>query len=127
MDAMSRWLAGAAAVATISAVVAGATAAPPPPVRGSCSIKGTAGNDVITTTSRRESVCAGRGNDRIYLRGGNDVAWAQAGNDIVYARNGRPDMISGGNGRDVAFIDLCDTVSGVERLPSGRRRCLGRQ
>jgi Tol biopolymer transport system component len=104
---------------------------------------GTAGTCVHVGTSRRETfygsdqddlVSAGPGNDVLLGRGGNDVLAAGDGNDVVkagtgadlvvgdrgndllYARDRHSDFLVGGYGRDRAWIDRRDRVSGVERL-----------
>ena len=92
---------------------------PPPPAPGpapgpapapgtSCTITGTAGDDVIRGTAGRDVICAGSGqdlvdggggNDIIYGAGGNDRLRGGSGNDTIYGARGE-DRISGGSGSD---------------------------
>lgn len=97
-----------------------------------CTITGTKGNDVLNGTRKSERICGLGGNDTIRGRGGNDTLVGGAGNDTIvggngldlmvggsgndtfFASGGRTDRISGGPGRDRAFVDARDRVLGVE-------------
>jgi hypothetical protein len=107
---------------SVFAIASVATAAAPPPPPGGCDRVRKSGN-VIRDTSSPEVVCGTRRADRIYVSG-RDTVFAGRGNDTIYARNRRPDLIAGGVGRDIAFVDPCDTLTGVEQAAPGRRRCL---
>lgn len=64
-----------------------------------CTIKGTAGADVLRGTAGRDVICAGAGNDTIAGRGGNDLIYAGDGADVVSGGDGA-DTVIGGNGND---------------------------
>jgi hypothetical protein len=93
-------------------------AAPPPliqvpPARGSCTIRGTDGNDRLDGTRRRDVICGLEGHDVIRGLGGNDVLRGGDGKDRI--RGGRgADRISGGRGRDRLYGQ-----SGKDRLVGG--------
>ena len=73
--------------------------APPPPP---CTKHGTAGNDIIRSTSRNDVVCAGAGNDIVYGGGGNDTLRGGSGNDILRGQGGN-DRTFGGPGNDILY------------------------
>jgi hypothetical protein len=98
-----------------------------------CILLGTSGRNVIRGTALDDLVDAGRGNDLVYGRGGNDLLvggpgadalnggagsdelLGEAGNDRVHARDRTFDAITGGWGRDLAWVDRRrDRVEGVE-------------
>ena len=101
---------------------------------GRCMFFGTPGKDVVSGTEQEDLVIAGPGDDVLLGRGGNDLLLAQEGNDVVragagrdevvggrgddrlYTRDREKDAISGGPGRDRAWVDRRDRASGVERL-----------
>ena len=103
-----------------------------------CVISGTRGHDVIRGTGAGDLVDAGRGNDVVYGLSGNDLLAGGPGHDRVfggpgrdeldggdgndrfYARDRARDALSGGWGRDRAWIDGADYTQGVE--VSYRRR-----
>jgi V8-like Glu-specific endopeptidase len=92
---------------------------PTPPVP-KCTLAGTSAADVLRGTSGADVICGRGGNDLIYA-GGGDVILAGAGNDRIAARNGKPDVVSGGPGRDRGGFDAqIDTVTGVESTPGFR-------
>jgi Ca2+-binding RTX toxin-like protein len=70
-----------------------------------CTIEGTVNDDKLVGTSGRDVICT---------HGGSDTVLAGAGNDVIYARDGRPDLVDGGAGRDVAHVDRFDVVRKVE-------------
>jgi TolB protein len=70
-------------------------------------IRGTRGPDIL---------CGRGGSDRIDGLAGADTLRGEDGNDVIRARDGEPDKIFGGEGRDIAFVDLTDDVDGVEEV-----------
>jgi Ca2+-binding RTX toxin-like protein len=79
-----------------------------------CTILGTDGNDRIVGTSEPDVICARGGNDVIRGGGGDDsiiggkgidTIDGGVGNDQIKARDGKRDVINGGPGRDVAWLD----------------------
>jgi Ca2+-binding RTX toxin-like protein len=64
-----------------------------------CTIVGTAGNNVINGTAKNDVICGLGGNDTIKGLGGNDVIDGGTGNDTVYGGDGN-DSIYGGTGDD---------------------------
>ncbi|HMJ93720.1 MAG TPA: calcium-binding protein, partial [Allosphingosinicella sp.] len=71
-------------------------------------IFGYAGNDTLTTGSRRDTVDGGTGDDIIHSGGDSDLISGEAGNDQVFGEDGDDtmyggtgaDALSGGNGDD---------------------------
>jgi uncharacterized repeat protein (TIGR01451 family) len=101
---------------------------------GAPTITGTAGDDVITGTSRKDAIVTGLGNDTVFGGGGGDLictdggadrAFGQDGNDTVIAGGG-PDLANGGKGGDVlkgkAGRDRLKGKSGNDFLNGGRNR-----
>jgi hypothetical protein len=101
------------------------TAPPPlasrPPVRGSCSIRGTDEDDRLDGTRKKDVICGLGGDDLIRGLGGNDVIRGGTGDD----------RILGGRGRDRLYAskgnDRLRGQSGSDRLVggSGRDRVYG--
>jgi Tol biopolymer transport system component len=105
-----------------------------------CTQVGTAGNDAIYGTSRRDTICglpgadtiyggrgndfvdAGNGDDRIYPGKGRDTVIARGGDDVIWARDGERDWIDCGAQRDVAIVDAIDVVRHCEAVARPRRR-----
>jgi hypothetical protein len=73
----------------------------------SCSISGTAGDDVIVGTPEDNTICGWGGNDTIFTVGGSDVVSAGDGSDIVFGGAGS-DELHGGDGADVLYGGLGD-------------------
>jgi polar amino acid transport system substrate-binding protein len=108
--------------------------APAASVQGRCTIRGTAGNNVLTGTRRADVICGLGGNDTIRGQAGNDTLVGGAGNDTLvggagndlivggggrdalFAGGDRTDRLSGGAGRDSAVADRSDRILGVERV-----------
>jgi uncharacterized repeat protein (TIGR01451 family) len=101
---------------------------------GAPTISGTAGDDVITGTSRKDVIVTFAGNDVVFGGGGGDLictdggadrAFGQDGNDTVIAGAG-PDLANGGKGGDVlkgkAGRDVLKGKSGNDFLNGGRNR-----
>jgi uncharacterized repeat protein (TIGR01451 family) len=68
-------------------------------VRPSCAtptIAGTAGDDVITGTSRGDVIVTYTGNDLVYGGGGGDLICSGAGADRVFSQDGGDTVIGGG-------------------------------
>ena len=64
-----------------------------------CTVKGTAGDDVLKGTSGDDVICGFGGNDTIHGKGGDDVIHAGRGHDTVHGGSGH-DTIVGGKGND---------------------------
>ncbi|MDI1289083.1 MAG: calcium-binding protein [bacterium] len=67
--------------------------------RSTCTIVGTAGDDVLMGTSKVDVICGLDGDDVIRGLGGDDVVYAGRGNDRVFGGSG-DDRILGGPGDD---------------------------
>ena len=107
--------------------------------RSGCTIRGTAGNDVLRGTPQRDVICGLAGNDRITGKGGNDVLRGGDGNDRLSGGDGRDrvdgnrgnDVLRGGRGRDLirggGGNDLLRGQGGPDRLhgDGGRNRVFG--
>ncbi|MFL5798991.1 MAG: hypothetical protein ACJ77A_13805 [Actinomycetota bacterium] len=85
--------------------------APGPGTRGTepdwqplCTIRGTAGGDVLRGTGGRDLICPGAGADTVLGGGGNDVSFGGPGNDVVRGGSGR-DVLIGGRGHDHLYGD----------------------
>jgi hypothetical protein len=101
-----------------------------------CMLEGSAGRDVLYGSAAEDLVNAGPGADVVYGRGGDDVIFGGDGNDALFAGIGRDTLygdrgndrlyvrdkardrvISGGPGRDQAWVDgRLDHSFGIERL-----------
>ena len=93
-------------------------------------ITGTAGNDLIYGRGGNDKLAGGAGNDVLYGNIGNDVLTGGTGNDRLYggpgndqlhARDGQRDTVDCGPGRDIAWVDTHDRVSGCEHVNRTRR------
>jgi hemolysin type calcium-binding protein/WD40 repeat protein len=84
--------------------------------RQPCVRVGTPGNDVLRGTAGEDLLDGRGGNDVLRGGGGRDVLFGGAGNDRFFTRDGKADRLSGGPGRDRAWVDRRDVVSGVERV-----------
>lgn len=71
---------------------------------GSDLLTGGAGNDVIRAGNGNDKVFGNEGNDRIFVGRGRDKVLGGAGNDAITARGRRKVYVSGGRGRNVAFV-----------------------
>ena len=105
----------------------------PPPLGSPCTMRGSAGPDVISGTAGRDVICGRGGNDVINGRGGHDLILGgtgadrvtggsgrdhlrgDRGNDTFLARDGVRDRLYGGTGVDRARRDAIDLRSSVER------------
>lgn len=105
-----------------------------------CTIEGTAGDDMLFGTSGPDVICGLQGNDKIFASGGNDTICGGLGNDEMHGEFGTDlilaepgfDSFDGGNGIDIikftsaATADLSnfyandgegnEPVSGIENL-----------
>ena len=79
-----------------------------------CTITGTAGDDVLLGTPTDDVICALGGDDVVRGREGNDRVNAGAGNDVVYGNAGN-DVVAGWYGADVLYGGL-----GNDRLRGNR-------
>jgi len=104
---MLKKIAGVFFVAVLSigfvptAAKAEARTSPPAPTEAqlSCTIRGSARNDVLRGTAGNDVICGFAGADTIFGNGGHDVIYAGDGNDIIDGGLGN-DSIHGGNGND---------------------------
>jgi len=105
-----------------------------PDWRSSCTLYGTAFDNLLSGGSDDDVICGLRGNDRIRAGAGDDVVYGgdgadvlvgglgvvwlfgAAGDDRIYARDGVADLVDGGPGVDRAVVDASDRVSHVERV-----------
>ena len=88
-------------------------------------LRGTRGRDVICGLGGNDTILGGRGNDVIYggpgadtINGGagSDTLRGGSGNDTLQARDGRPDVVEGGRGNDLAVADRkLDRLVSIER------------
>ncbi|WP_299965023.1 calcium-binding protein [uncultured Roseobacter sp.] len=89
---------------------------------GDTTVKGTAGNNIITTGSGNDTVNGGGGNDTINTGLGNDTIDGDAGNDTINAGGG-DDTINGGTGNDTIFAgsgnDTVTASSGTDTVFGG--------
>lgn len=78
-----------------------------------CTIKGTAKNDVLLGTKKADVICGLKGNDTIRGLAGNDTLVGGPGNDVIFGGVGR-DVLIGGGGNDSFFANdaQADRVSG---------------
>ena len=80
-----------------------------------CTIMGTAGDDVLVGTSRRDVICGLGGADTIHAGAGNDVVLGGSGSDSLFGGPG-DDTILGGRGWDNLYpgrgVDYVDGGSG---------------
>lgn len=97
-------------------------------------IVGTAGDDVITGTSRGDVIVTYEGNDQVFAGGGGDLICSGAGADQVFGQDGGdtviagggPDLANGGKSGDVlkgkAGRDRLKGKSGNDLLNGGKNR-----
>ncbi len=74
----------------------------PAGAQSGCTIRGTAGDDVLIGTPGDDVICGGAGNDRIEGGDGNDVLFGGPGNDRLIGGDGN-DRLVGDTGRDRLF------------------------
>lgn len=70
------------------------------PAVPACTVRGTAGPDVLRGTPRDDVICAGAGDDRVVGLGGSDVLIGGDGDDTLLGGPGH-DLLQGGWGADV--------------------------
>ena len=80
-------------------------------------LRGGAGNDELLGRSGDDRLEGGAGGDRLDGGTGRDTLLGGAGPDALLARDGRRDLVDGGGGADVGFVDR-----GLDRLVSVERR-----
>ena len=84
------------------------------------SISALGGNDRVFALNGADVVTAGEGNDLVVGGRGDDTLSGEAGNDRLNARDGEADMISCGDGTDVANLDNADVISdATAEAPNG--------
>jgi uncharacterized repeat protein (TIGR01451 family) len=128
---------GANNSATAATTVTKKGAAKKPKGRPSCAaptISGTAGDDVITGTSRGDVIVTFSGNDQVFAGGGGDLVCTDGGADAVFGQDGGdtviagagPDLAVGGKSGDTlkgkAGRDRLKGKSGNDFLNGGRNR-----
>ncbi|CAN5892983.1 hypothetical protein BH20ACT6_BH20ACT6_16340 [soil metagenome] len=79
-------------------------------------IDGTATDDVLIGTSKRDRIWAGGGFNRVFGKGGNDRLFGGTGRDEIYAAGG-DDLLRTGAGRD-----LLVPSKGYDRVSAGPGR-----
>jgi hypothetical protein len=105
---------------------------PRPQGKANCTLRGTAGADVLRGTPRRDVICGLGGADIIDAGAGNDVVLGGDGTDRIAGDAGR-DRLYGGRGRDVIVGgDRGDVLLGGDggdrlRGGTGRDRVHGEQ
>jgi len=77
-------------------------------IKGSCTIRGTNGNDVIIGSA---------GDDNISASNGNDVVCARGGNDRIDGGNGNDDRLGDRGGADPGPDGMIGTADDVDLLP----------
>lgn len=87
--------------------------------RGDDCLWGQRGDDVLRAGKGDDVLRASAGRDVLYGGFGRDVYWAGVSRDLIYARDGFADTIHCGRGRDRAFVDYLDRVTGCERVFRG--------
>jgi hypothetical protein len=73
-------------------------------------LNGKEGNDWVTDIEHFASSSTALQKQRTV-----DVLIGDRGNDTIRARDGKKDIVRGGPGNDTAYVDLVDTVTGVEK------------
>ena len=106
-------------------------------LQGVDSLYGNPGNDGVKGGPGKDFIDGGTGGDRLNGQGSGDIIRAVEfgvssstarqkqrtvdvviggrGNDTIRARDGKKDIIRGGPGRDKAYVDQVDKVTGVEK------------
>jgi hypothetical protein len=87
--------------------------------RGDDLLEGDASLELLVGGSGADRVAGGAGSDQIAGGHGRDRISGGPGHDFVRAADGDPDEIHCGSGRDRAFVDRGDNVSGCERVTLG--------
>jgi hypothetical protein len=100
--------------ASISTAVTSAAPCPGIPSAGGVKTIGDAGPNTIAGTSGNDVLCGAGGNDRLSGGAGTDRLYGGSGNDVIYARDGVRDVVKCEAGRDVAYVDPSDYVTGCE-------------
>jgi Ca2+-binding RTX toxin-like protein len=87
-----------------------------------CTVRGTAGSDVLTGTAGADVICGLGGEDVLVGRGGDDLLLGGSGKDTIKAGSGA-DRLEGGSGND--RLEAVDHVKGNDHLYGGpgRDRC----
>jgi Ca2+-binding RTX toxin-like protein len=77
---------------------------------------GLGGNDVLLGLGGNDVLYGGIGADTLYGGPGKDRLYGGPGNDVLRARDNQRDLVDCGSGRDTAYVDRLDRVSGCERV-----------
>lgn len=106
---------------------------PLPDTNDGCTLRGTAGADILVGTPGNDILCGLAGDDTLlgldgadlimggpgndWIAGGqaNDRLLGQAGSDRLDARDGRTDTVDGGAGTDTGLVEPRDGTRSVER------------
>lgn len=120
---LNRVLGGLIAISWSLATIHPAQAAAPKTSTGvTCTIVGTAGNNVITGTKGKDVICGLGGNDTIKGMGGNDIIDGGAGNDVISGGDGNDAILAGAGNDKVsgdAGNDVEDGGAGNDSLSGG--------
>lgn len=77
-------------------------------------IIGGRGSDRLIGSHGPNLIRGGDGNDTIYGMNGADTIFGENGNDRTYAQDRSVDMLDGGDGRDIAYVDALDLLTRIE-------------
>jgi Ca2+-binding RTX toxin-like protein len=77
---------------------------------------GLGGNDTLLGLGGNDVLYGGVGADKLNGGPGADRLYGGPGNDVLRARDGRRDVVDCGPGRDTAYVDRLDRVSGCETV-----------
>jgi hypothetical protein len=87
-----------------------------------CTVTGTAGNEVLQGTDGDDVLCGGGGDDSLTGLGGNDTLLGGLGNDILTGGDGN-DTIDGGDGNDIVDggtgNDIVTGAGGLDAITGG--------
>jgi Ca2+-binding RTX toxin-like protein len=83
---------------------------------GEDSVEGGDGPDVLTGGAGRDALAGGAGRDILSDGQGRNAYSAGAGDDEVYARQSIGEAVECGPGKDYAFVDRKDKVTGCEHV-----------
>lgn len=110
---------------TSAATTVTITVTPPPPDGPTCTIIGTAGNDLLVGTPGRDVICGLGGNDVLIGDGGDDLLIGGDGSDLLVGGAGA-DVVDGGGGADLvlggAGDDRIDGGAGRDIIDGGAGR-----
>lgn len=111
-----RRLSAAIGALTLPLVLLVPTSSPAAPT--ACTVRGTAGNDLLVGTRRADVICGLGGNDVIRGRAGDDEIRGGDGNDVIYPGRGS-NTVQGNSGSDTLRYDDLTTGSVSVDLVAG--------